>query len=185
FADLELLGGLAMLQTGSPSRGLTNAAVMANDHHPLEQTAFEFLVKRGAGLLTEVESDVSKGDAFGLIELLHAIDERTALQSDAAIVLDNAGIGFKDLRGHVELQADGIAGCPGAANREILAGSCAGKRLAIHGDLGAIGPARNSNVQGEFGGSRGSDGKVHGAVPWIVRFLLNFQTGAIFEMPIE
>src|SRR5579864_1846290 len=75
-----------------------------------EQVFVEFFFEAKAGVTIDGEGYIFEGYALGLVDLLHAVDEWAALDGYAAVIFDDLGVGFEDLRGHVELQGYGVAG---------------------------------------------------------------------------
>src|SRR6202011_5206577 len=57
--------------------------------------------------------------------------------------------------------------------------------LAVHRDLNAIGPSRNSQVKDKIRELRRSYRDLHLAIPRIIRLLGNLQAYATFQVPIQ
>jgi len=115
-----------------------DGAFVLEDDDTTEKVGVEMLLELRGGFCTEVERDVIERDALGLIELLEAINERATLDCDATVVVDDASVGFENLRGHVEFDADGVTRRPAALQGEVVAGRGPGNGFAVDLDLRAV-----------------------------------------------
>src|SRR5215472_4631513 len=128
---------------------------MAQNHHPSEKVSVELHLEwrcravagRSAG---HVYGYIAESHALGLVELLEAIDQRPALNGNAAGVLDYLGVGLERLRDHFQANMNAVAGHPAPPHRQILTGSDLRNELAVHGHLRMSRPTRNAQVQGEL-----------------------------------
>src|SRR5690348_9368406 len=78
-----------------------------------------------------------------------------------------------------------VASRPLAANGQVLASFGAGQRLAVDRHLGALTPPWNSQIESERRGLCRSNCDLDATIPRIVRLLLDFEPGAVLQMPVE
>lgn len=87
-----------------------------------------------------------------MIELFEAINERAALNSDAAVVFYDACVGFNHLRGEIEGETNLITGGPPATERKIARRGFVHDGLVIHEDVGGAAPGGDTKINCEFRG---------------------------------
>src|SRR6266849_4220961 len=158
---------------------------MAQQEDSTKQIFLKFFLELRAGFRAQIQRHILQRHACGLVDLLQAIDERSTSHGNAASVLYDLGIGLKELRLHIQLEFDDVAGGPAAANRKILAGSGACDRLSVDASLRTIRPSGDSQEESELRGFGGRNGNFDAAIPGIICFLADLQADAAFEMPIE
>ena len=131
------------------------------------------------------DGNVREVDAVGLIELLEAIDERAALNSDAIVVLNNTGVRSEKLRSYVEFDVDGVTLLPALMETDVPA---IADQLDIQiwrdGPAGAA-PIGIPHVDGEFRGRRGIDLDIDSSLPRVVCPLRELNGRAVLQVPIE
>src|SRR5437763_13430549 len=135
--------------------------------------------------MADVDGSVSQSDTFWLIEFLHAINGRTAADSNLAAIFSNARIRGNNFRIHREVKIYYVAGSPGTANCQILSRLGSGLCRSIHCSGCIRCPSRNSRVQRELLGLCDRDRKFDRAIPRIVCFLLDLEPASVLKVPIE
>src|SRR5215472_13412409 len=170
---------MAGVKTGAGTRIVVDNrhAVQRND--PSQEIATELFVELRRRFLTWIQANVGKNNAFGLVKLFKTIDERPALNCEAAIVLNDPRISLDQVRGEVEFHADDVARLPPPPQRKILARCGSRNQFVIDGHLRAVRPSRNSQMKSKLRGFGRSDSYVRCAVPRVVRLLVHLQARAV------
>src|SRR5215467_5564110 len=132
-----------------------------------------------------MQAHIRERNSPRLVELFEAIDERSALDGNAAVVVDDSRIRLNGVGGHVKFYADDVAGFPPAPQRKILAGRDSRNGLTVNCYLRVFRPSGNAQVEREFTWFLRCDGDVSSVLPRITRLLLHFQRRSVLEMPIK
>ena len=158
---------------------------MVKHNHSSEQVAPEFALELRFGLAAQIHSHIADRHSLGLIQFLHAINQRTTLNRHAPAVVGYLRVRFQRVYGHFHLQLNNVSGRPLPANWQIFPRFRPRHRLAVHRHLCAIRPSGNSQVKRKIRRFGGRNCDFDSAVPGIVRLLPHLQANAVFQPPIE
>src|SRR6478672_3257348 len=70
-------------------------------------------------------------------------------------------------------------------DRQILPRLCSSNYFSVHADLCAVGPSRDTQIEGKSRSLRRSDGNLDFAIPRIICFLRDLQANPVFQPPVQ
>ena len=122
---------------------------MTEDHDSVKQLGFEM----GGRSRVQLDGVAFHGDSVllaGLVELFHAIDDRSALKGNPPTVLADSGIRLEQMRRHIEAQLNPVVGGPAAADGQILACAHTADFVTIHLHTALCRPSGDANVHNKL-----------------------------------